>query len=188
MKKLVGLSWLLLAVGCTSNPKKPETVAEPVIMIPMRKQDPVMPATPKRMNFNDIRVQLGLERDSRQLGFLEKDYDSCKMLTPGDEPMCGQRYMSVMNFRLVCRDTVGTTTRAPTSLTPLRSQMQWRLNGKRGQIRTDKDGYGQMQMISRAPSKEKQFILVIGKNILGVEAGEVTQIVVPRNWCAGTSP
>lgn len=185
MKKILVLGCLFMA-ACTSTPKNPETAAEdPVILIPLRKQEPVMPATPRRMNLNDIRVQLGLERDSQTLGFLEKDYDGCKMLAPGEEAMCGRRYMSTMNFRLMCRDTVGTTTRMPSSLTPLQASMQWRLNGKRGHLRTNKDGYGQMQMISSSPSKSKQFILVIGERFLGVEAGEVSQIVLPRNWCAG---
>ena len=177
MKKLTFVLFCCLS-ACRSIP--PQPVVEPPVPI-----EPPYPAVPMRIEMNELKTQLGLEREAQQLGFLEKNYDGCRMALPGDEKMCGQRFFSTVHFRLLCRDTVGTTERVPSSLTPLRGRMQWRLNGKRGQIRTDKDGYGQMQMVSKSPSKEKQFILVIGQKFLGVEAGEVSQIVVPRNWCPG---
>jgi hypothetical protein len=79
---------------------------------------------------------------------------------------------------------VGTTSRVPSSLTPLaRNGVEWRLGGNRGFVNTDSQGYGQIQLVSNRPVQSDRFMLIIGKKSLGVEASEVSQIVLPGNWC-----
>lgn len=180
MKILIRFFLVCFLCACATGPKPEETASLP---LPVATSEPPLPAMPRMVEMPALKSELGLTRDIRELGFAEKDYNGCRMSLPGDAQMCGQRFMSVVHFRLVCRDTVGTTSRVPSSLRPLRSKMQWRLNGKRGMLTTDKEGYGQVQMVSRSPSKEQRFMLIIGKKSLGVEAGEVTQIVVPGDWC-----
>jgi len=175
MKILIRLSIFCVLCACTTAPKVSEPPPAPAM--------PPLPAEPQKIGMPELKKQLGLERDTRELGFAEKDYDGCRMSVPGDNGFCGPRFFSVVHFRLLCRDTVGTTMRAPASLKPLQGKMQWLLNGKRGSLATDPEGYGQVQLVSRRPSKEQRFMLVIGKKSLGVEAGEVSQIVVPKDWC-----
>jgi hypothetical protein len=139
--------------------------------------------TIREMSLRDLQSQLGMNRSADDLGFADTDYDGCRIGVRGDNGQCGRRFLSVVNFRLVCRDTVGTTTRVPNSLTPLSKSMEWRLGGARGHVRTDSQGYGQVQMVSSRPVKSDRFMLIIGSKILGLEAGEVSQIVLPGNWC-----
>ena len=56
--------------------------------------------------------------------------------------------------------------------------------GIRGDTSTDSQGYGQVQVVSMRPVKSERFILIIGTKTLGLEAGEVSQIVLPGNWCS----
>ena len=91
-----------------------------------------------------------------------------------------------MNFRLVCRDTVETTQIVSTDFKPLYSSvMQWRLAGAIGNTTTDSDGFGSVQVISTRSIKAERFILILGTRSLGVEVGEIRQIVLPRDWCSG---
>lgn len=172
MKIIIRLLAFCLLCACTSTPK-----------VDVGEQPP-LPPSPVKMDLAELQKQLGLERDQHDLGYAEKDFDGCRMNLTGDPMFCGARYLAVVHFRLMCRDTVETTTRVPSSLRPLQGHMEWRLNGKRGFLKTDEEGYGQVKTVSRSPSKSQRFMLIIGKKSLGVEASEVSQIIVPSNWCA----
>lgn len=185
MKITLRLCLFCFLCACSSTQVVTVRVPPPVLSESGSRSVPAPVASGMKRTFDlgDLQRELGLARDVRDLGFTERDYDGCRMSVPGEASGCGQRFMSVVHFRLMCRDTVGTTSRVPSSLTPLRGNMQWRLNGRRGVLSTDRDGYGQVQLVSRTPSKSQRFMLIIGKKSLGVEAGEVSQIIVPRDWC-----
>jgi len=138
----------------------------------------------KTYTMSELKSQLGMNRETSDLGFVDKDFDGCQTAYRGDQGECGSRVLSVVNFRLVCRDTVGTTSRAPTSLTPLHAgNLEWRFAGVRGHTHTDHQGYGQVELVSNGPVGTQRFILLIGSKTVGLEASEVSQIVLPKNFC-----
>jgi hypothetical protein len=177
---------LLLLSACASDPElmslpPPDGMQPPPMSSPLPNQHALKE---NGIDIHELQAQLGLNRGPQELGFADKNFDGCSMSYKGKDGTCGFRYLSVVHFRLVCRDTVETTTRAPSSLTPLmKNNMQWRLAGIRGDTSTDSQGYGQVQVVSMRPVKTERFILIIGTKTLGLEAGEVSQIVLPGNWC-----
>lgn len=136
------------------------------------------------LSLHELQTQLSMNRPPDDLGYAEKNFDGCHVGFKNDQGVCGRRFLSVLNFKLVCRDTVGTTSRVPSSLMPLSNHtMQWRFGGQSGNLTTDSLGYGQVQMVSSRPVSTDRFMLLIGTKTLGVEAAEVSQIVLPGNWC-----
>src|SRR5438445_814161 len=71
--------------------------------------------TLQQMSVTELQTQLGLNRSAQDLGFDERGFDGCRIGVKGEVGSCSQRYLSVVHFRLVCRDTVGTTSRVPAS-------------------------------------------------------------------------
>lgn len=163
--------------GCATKPM----VATPAnIPLPM-SQEPSL----HDISVAELQTHLGLTRSPQSLGFEEKGFDGCRLGVKGESGGCGQRFLSVVHVRLVCRDTVGTTSRVPASLRPLvSSPMEWRLGGMHGNVRTDNQGFVQIHVVSSRPTKAERLIMIIGSKTLGIEAGEVSQIVLPGNWCA----
>lgn len=186
MKRILFVSfaaWFLS--GCATDPMVMNL--PPPDGLPREALPPPQVYTPqstKQISVQELQTQLGLNRSTDDLGFADKNFDGCRVGYKGEGENCGSRYLSVVHFRLVCRDTVGTTSRVPSSLTPLSGRhMQWRLGGLRGNLTTDSQGYGQVQLVSTRPVQTERFMLIIGTKMLGVEAGEVSQIVLPGNWC-----
>jgi hypothetical protein len=176
-----------LLAGCASEPElvklPPADGAEPPVER-IEREGPHARTKIKTYNMAELKAELGMNREVSDLGFADKDFDGCRTMYKGDEGECGARVLSVVNFRLVCRDTVGTTSRAPSSLTPLTSgHLEWRFAGARGHTRTDHQGYGQVQVVSNGPVGTQRFILIIGSKTVGVEASEINQIVLPKNFC-----
>ena len=162
----------------------PEGLPKPQVYMP-----PVRPRaeTPVDGTLNLVQLQneLGLGRSPQSLGFDQASFDGCRwnVRGGGERGACGPRFLSVVHFRLLCRDSVGTVQTVATNFTPLTKRMQWRLAGVQGETRTDAEGFGQVQMVSSRPTKGQRFILIIGTKSLGLEVGEVTQIILPGNWC-----
>lgn len=128
-----------------------------------------------------LQAKLGMIRATNNLGFEEKKFNPCEH---GSAPECKQRYMTVVHFQLLCRDSEGTVNRAPTQLTPLTAdRVAWKLGGYSGGTRTDTEGYGQLTMVSNKSTREQRLILMIGKQFLGVTAGETSRVVLPKNFC-----
>lgn len=129
----------------------------------------------------DLLVKLGMNRAPTSLGFEEKKYNPCDH---GATLNCKQKFMTVVHFQLLCRDSDGTVNRAPTQFTPLRAdRVSWKLGGFSGGTRTDTEGYGQLTMVSPKSTREQRLILFIGKQFLGVTAGETSRLVLPKNFC-----
>lgn len=131
-------------------------------------------------------LQDSLDLDIEDLGFVEKAFNSCSLPRPlRDDGQCGQRYFSIVHFRVQCRSTVGTTENTVTSLDlrALSKELEWVVGPNRGRTFTDSDGYGKARIISNRSIGNKRFVLKSGKVALGVTTKDVSRIVVPSNWC-----
>jgi hypothetical protein len=177
------LTWMIIVMGlcaCATDPMRTRLPSP-------EDKPPSLPSTQDGqhvVSVHEIQNQLGLNRSPQDLGFAEKKFDGCT-LGHRDDRACGQRFLSVVHFRLLCRDSMGTVQTVVRNLEPLVADtMQWRLAGSRGNTHTDSEGFGQVQLISQKPNKGKRFILIIGKKSLGLEVGEVNQIILPSDWCS----
>ena len=187
MKCIVVLAVSLFVCACASSPelmRLPPPEGLPQDRVEPRPHATVSPVD-RRLNLAQLQSQLGLDRSPQSLGFDEKGFDGCKWGIREDSGQCGRRYLSVVHFRLLCRDSVETVQSVSTNFTPLTAhQMKWRLAGVRGDTRTDSEGFGQVQVLSPRSTKGQRFILIIGSKSLGLEVGEVSQIILPGNWCS----
>jgi hypothetical protein len=181
MKFIINLC-LLFGIGCAVKPPSPSPNQTPA-QVP--SPPPQATPGPDPLNIYDLQNKLGLVRSPTSLGYAQKGFDGCKMGVRTDEGKCGQRFLSVVHFQLLCRDSVGTTEIAPVNFKPLvAGKMQWRLAGEIGATHTDSEGFGQVQLVSTRSTKGKRFILIIGSKSLGLEVGEVSKIILPGNWCS----
>lgn len=171
MKKIFLLS--VLSVMCTrcaiTGDKSPETVTQ---------------VGYEELSLEELQQSLGV--DIEDLGFVEKAFNSCSLPRPlRDDGQCGRRYFSMVHFRVLCRDSVGTTENTVTSLDlrALSKNLEWVIGPNRGTTFTDSDGYGKVRVISKRPIRNQRFVLKSGKTALGLETEGVSRIVVPSNWC-----
>lgn len=131
-------------------------------------------------------LQDSLDLDIEDLGFVEKLFNSCALPKPlREDGQCGQRYFSIVHFRVQCRNTVGTTENTVTALDlrALNKNLEWVVGPNRGTTFTDSDGYGKAKIISKRSIRKKRFVLKSGKTALGLTTEDVSRIVVPSNWC-----
>ena len=131
-----------------------------------------------------LQSRLGLDRPARDLGLVEKTFDGCRIGIKGDSGKCGTRVLSVINFRLRCRDSEDTVSNVATNLTPVTTtHVQWKIAGLAGLTKTDRDGFGQVQMVTSGSIKDQRLVLTVGKQFLGKEISDITELVVPNYWC-----
>ena len=128
---------------------------------------------------------LGMNRSPADLGFSEKSFDPCQHGWNSEEA-CQSRYLSVVHFQLLCRETDGSVSQAPRRLMPIEArEVLWSLGHQRGKTRTDAWGYGQLSAVSHQSVRGKRLILKIGSRFVGFTASEVNKIVLPKNFCSG---
>ena len=131
-----------------------------------------------------LQTRLGMVRAINSLGYEEQAFNPCQYGLKSDAK-CTKQYLTVLHFQLLCRDTEGTVTSAPLTLTPITTDnINWKLVGKSGGTRTDAKGYGQLTFISPKSSKGQRLILRIGKQFLGFTASDMSKIVLPKNFCS----
>lgn len=146
--------------------------------------EPVTQVGYEALSLEEVQESLGV--DLEDLGFVERTFNSCSLPRPlQDDQQCGQRYFTLVHFRVLCRDSIGTTEETVTALDmrALSKNLEWVVGPHRGTTRTDADGYGKVRVISKEPLRTKRFVLKSGKTALGLETQEVSRIVVPNNWC-----
>lgn len=192
MKKIgLGLSILFLA-GCasTSDYKRPVFVYNP----------PAKPTaqTPKTESVSDdsngsideiaLKKFLGLDIEPQSLGYRERSFNTCDVgFGYSKSKNCRQQHMVLIQFRLQCRDSEGTVSRVLSSedLQPIsRKEVRWNLPGQKGVTETDSEGYAQILAIAPGSQRSQRLKLAKGNDFLYLRAGEITQIVTPRDWCS----
>lgn len=138
-------------------------------------------------DLNQIQSALGMERSPGELGFTEKQFDSCKTRVPGGGERCGTRFFSVLDFKLSCRDSEGTisTVASAASAKPLVSdKVEYQLAGSRGVLQTDREGNVQLRMVTTQPLRGQRLVVTVGRQFFGKEISGITQIILPNYWCS----
>ncbi|WP_413580679.1 hypothetical protein [Bdellovibrio sp. HCB288] len=135
-----------------------------------------------------IQRALHLERNVEQLGIQEKSFNTCEMgYGYSRNKNCKTAYMTVLNVRLLCRDSEGTisTVLTEADVTPIAAQtIRWSLKNVSGEFVTDGLGYGQIVALSYRPQKRERVRLALGNEFLYMRAHEITKVITPRPWCS----
>jgi hypothetical protein len=170
--------------GCASNslpPKSTEPLDLPATKAEKSKPDARQTAG---LDLTSLRSHLGLKRNQQDLGYAEKAFDGCRLGYYGEDGKCGQRYLTVVNFRLVCRDSEDTVQTVVTETKPIvTDQVKWKLSDVNGVTKTDSSGYGTLQVVTNKTLRGQRLVLTVGQQFLGLRVGDVSQIVVPVYWC-----
>ena len=149
-----------------------------------RESIPREPGSEQTISLSQLQNQLRLDRSLQELGLMDKIFDSCSLPVKDPTGKCGARYFSVLHFQMVCRDSEGTVGTVVTNTRPLVSDhVEYQLAGHRGIIKTDGNGYGQLQIVTLVPVRGQRLVLTVGREFLGKEISEVEQLVVPNYWC-----
>jgi hypothetical protein len=129
-----------------------------------------------------LQARLGMNRKPSDLGYSERAFNPCHY---GMSDQCSEQYLTVIHFQLLCRDSEGTVSVAPVT-TPIASpQISWSVAGQTGGAPTDRNGYGRLTVVSERPIRENRLIIRKGPNYVGVSVGDISKIVLPKNWCGG---
>ena len=170
----VALSLVLLGTGCTS----PEPRSD------VKDWDrPAPPPAPRVSSEFELIRSLGLgDRPTEDLGAVEKTFNSCS-IEPHPDP-CATRFVTLIHFQLLCRDTEGTVQDAPVRPEPIGiDDLQWNVGELKGTSRTDDRGFGEIIALSDRSLLEQRLTLRMGPRFLGLTVGEITKVVLPNNFC-----
>lgn len=183
MRIILAISFLFLLACASEEIRTPEE--KPVSE---KSKSISKPSTKKDMYFDIRKLQsgLGMFRNASELGFDEISFNPCEHgLSTASGDGCNRQMLSVVHFRLRCRDSEGTVEYVSNAeLVPVVSdRIQWWLGDNSGFTSTDGKGYGQIVTVSVSSVRSKRLALKIGGNSLGLQASQVKQVVVPRDWC-----
>lgn len=129
--------------------------------------------------------KLGMIRAPDELGFAEKRFNPCQYGLKADTSGCSTKFLTVVHFQLLCRDSEGTVSEVPVDLMPLISdRVEWKIGDRTGGTHTDGQGYGQFTLVSAKSARGQRLMLRIGKQFMGFTASELTKVVLPRNFCS----
>jgi hypothetical protein len=171
MRILLSVSILLLLSGCASRAPHGDGQRAPA-------------KSPPNTDLLQLQSALGMDRAATELGLSEKIFDSCHTRVKDGTARCGNRYLSVVNFRLLCRDSEGTVEAVVTNTRPLKSDhVEYQLAGDRGVVQADANGYVQVRVVTAAPVRGQRLVVTVGKQFFGKEVSEVDQLILPTYWC-----
>lgn len=175
---LTSLSLLTLA-ACTTTPKQTATEPSP--------SPSVTDESGTHIDLNALQSFLKMDRDSEQLGFSEKAFNTCDAgFGYSRSQNCHKEYFVVLHFRLLCRDTEGTisTILHDSDVEPIAGRpVRWQLKNISGTIVTDGLGYGQIKAVSKASQNKQRIRLAVGNEFLYMRSNEITKVITPRPWC-----
>lgn len=181
--KWVGVVVLaVLATACSSAP----------IESPLPGPRTTLPSEPvenQRSSIDYVGLQrsMGMEIPVEKLGYKEKAFDTCQAgYGYSTTHNCHREYMVVINFRLQCRDSVGTVAEGVTNadLTNIANRpVRWNLKPNQGVTNTDSEGYGQIMTVASRSQRSERLKIGVGNEFLYMRAGEITRVVTPQPWC-----
>ncbi len=184
-KKFVLLSLTLapLLSACSSAQK-----VEPVSAV-AKVAAPITSGNSINIDVEGLKRSLGLDRSRGDLGYQEKQFNTCDAGFGYSKKNCKDQVFVSINFRLQCRDTMGTTSEVVTSaqMDPIANkQVRWQIGKAQAATQTDDQGFAQINgVLARTPAPKTQRLrLAVGSQFVYVRAGEVTRIVTPSNWCS----
>lgn len=160
---------LILLVGCATTPK-PET---PVASPPMPEPVPAL-------DISALERALSMDRNKSELGFEEKSFNPCELHVPSND--CRPMFLAVVHFQLQCRDVEGTTENY--QVEPINSDhIKWTLGKIAGVTETDREGFGQIRVLTSASQAKQRLRLTLNNDFLILRAADARRIVTPPNWC-----
>ncbi|QDK38685.1 hypothetical protein [Bdellovibrio sp. NC01] len=178
-KGLAGLL-LLTLTACTTTPKQTSSESLPT---PVATTD----ESGTSIDLNALQTYLKLDRDTEQLGFVEKAFNTCDAgFGFSRSQNCHKEYFVVLHFRLMCRDTEGTisTVLHDGDVEPIAGRpVRWQLKNISGTIVTDGLGYGQIKAVSKISQNKQRIRLGVGNEFLYMRSNEITKVITPRPWC-----
>lgn len=175
MRQFIYLFIGLFLLNCAEQPRKNQPAGIP--------REPLSVKSANN-DLQQLKSELGLERPNEELGFTDKMYDSCQSNSKNTDGKCGTRFLNVIHFRLLCRDSEGTIDSVAAGLTPVISdQVQWKIAAQSGNTKTDANGFGQILTTTATSASNQRLVLIVGKQFLGLELNQVSQIIVPNYWC-----
>jgi len=198
MKLILVLALLVGLTSCTTTPDSVEPPLDgmeipPALKKPKstRRNTKGTPGSPvpliQNIDYEGLSRSIGMDPPREKLGYLEKAFETCNAgYGYSSSNDCRQNYFSVINFRILCRDSEGTVqvTINPEDLRPLGGRpITWILNGNTGSFRLDNQGYGQIKMTSETSLKDERLKIVAENDFLYLKAGGANRIVTPKNWC-----
>jgi hypothetical protein len=191
---LLCVAFLLSLMGCsslgikTSSPAVKETVSE-------------KPETKKAVKDRNIEIQIEMENvdlvsvqrvlnispDKDKLGFTEKSFDTCEVGNGYSKVKnCRRIIFGLVQFRLQCRDTEGTTSEIITAanLEPMsHKDLSWSLKQFSGKAKTDSQGYAQIRYALPTSQRGQRLRVGTQSDFLYLKADEVKQVITPKYWC-----
>lgn len=194
-QKIIILSILAtLFAGCASQPRTNSTARTERETSPVYRAEPggavqVRPDDDAPLNVDHVGLQrsLGMDRDTRQLGYAEKAFQTCQAgYGFPSSRNCERRHFVVIHFQLLCRDSEGTLQ------TPLgredmralsRATVNWTMLPESGEIVLDEDGFGKILTTVRTSPRAQRLKLSVGEDFLYTKAGEINRVVAPAPFC-----
>lgn len=179
--KLLLLAALVALTACSTTPTGPPPSKTPPMATEIGQES-------SQIDYVAIQRTLNLQRPLENLGIDERNFNSCEMgYGYSRNQNCRTMYMTVLNVRLLCRDSEGTisTVLTESDVTPIAGQtIRWTLKNVQGQFQTDGLGYGQIVALSPRPQKRERLKLSLGNEFLYMRANEITKVITPRPWCS----
>lgn len=171
---------MLAFAACTTVPIEPpdEGFEDPNFERATKTRSGSRP--PVFKNVGTLQAQLGMNRQPNDLGYREKSFNPCNY---GLDENCDSQYLTVVNFQLLCRDSEGTVSAVPTLKPIVHPRITWSLAGQNGSTPTDRNGYGNLAVVSSRPLRGHRLVLRKGAHYVGVSVNEVNKLVLPVNWC-----
>ena len=149
-----------------------------------------MPAAQAAIIIDYVGLQnsLGLTRDRKRLGYLEKPFNTCRAGHGyPSSGRCGRDYFMLIHFQLLCRDAEESSHSAFDSsrMSALSGRVvSWSIKGQSGTFSLDEDGFGQIRTTSPTSHKYQRLKIVADNEALYIKAGEIGRVVAPPSWCS----
>jgi hypothetical protein len=178
-------TYLIVSLFLAACGTKPVSNTEPVMNAPTSVAQEEADGT--NVDYPALQRSLGLERSFQDLGYSEKAFDTCKVgYGYSGTKHCRREIFVVLHFQLVCRDSEGTVSQGVDKV-DMRAladrSVKWNLKGISGTVKTDGEGFGQIQTTSPFSQRTQRVKLAVGPEFLYMRANEITKVVTPKPWC-----
>lgn len=187
--KVLAISFLFLAVACASAPERSSEIGRQPYPSVQPSKLPPSTLQEEQDQVDQVALQrwLGMDRDVSDLGYAEKAFNTCEAgFGYSRNHNCRERHLVVIHFRLQCRDSEGTVSKALTAddIKDIGgTNVKWSLKNQSGHSRTNGEGFGQIRGLFTKSQRYQRLRLGVGGELLYVRAGEINTIVTPGSWC-----
>lgn len=177
---------LLLAVlvlaGCATSQVPKEEEIPPPSTAGLETQEQI-----ENIDVDALERSLQLARPLQELGYKEASFNTCRVgYGYSSSKNCRKMVMASINFRLQCRDSVGTISTAlgAQDLVAIAGQrVRWTLQKQDDTLTTDGEGYGNIHAVFPKSPKNDWLRIAVGVQFLNMRANTMTRVVTPRPWC-----